>query len=170
MSSSLFVRCLATDGPPIRVTQPSGLTHIPCAAHRGMRLADTVFLTMPVALLQVWLGMHCSRPGMHCRVFLGHQSFNILLLISIIASIIGAPPPQARLAKSYQQLAYAPLAIYACGRSEHPLGCKHMLVLCLRYDTGSCAISTADDFQCVCSMHLLDAFQDLGRLIAMKKL
>ena len=60
-------------------------------ARRGMRLADTVFLSMPVALLQVWLGMRCSHPGMHCRVFLGHQSFNILLLVSIIASIIGMP-------------------------------------------------------------------------------
>ena len=65
----------------------SGAHRVAC---RGMRLADTVFLTMPVALLQVWLGMRCSRPGMHCRIFLGHQSFNILLLISIVASIIGA--------------------------------------------------------------------------------
>jgi hypothetical protein len=61
-------------------------------SRRGMRLADTVFLTMPVALLQVWLGMRCSRPGVHCHIILGHHNFNILMLVSIIASIIGARP------------------------------------------------------------------------------
>lgn len=30
---------------------------------RGMRLADTIFLTLPVALLQTWIGMRCSHPG-----------------------------------------------------------------------------------------------------------
>lgn len=29
----------------------------------GMRLADTIFLTLPVALLQTWIGMRCSHPG-----------------------------------------------------------------------------------------------------------
>ncbi len=101
----------------ISVLDVGYMTHI--AMRRGMRLADTVFLTMPVALLQVWLGMHCSRPGMHCRVFLGHQSFNILLLISIVASIIGAPPPQACLPQSDQQLARAPCASPACAGNEH---------------------------------------------------
>ena len=55
-----------------------------------MRLADTVFLTVPVALLQTFLGMRCSAPGQRCHIILGHHHFNILLLVSIIASLIGA--------------------------------------------------------------------------------
>lgn len=34
---------------------------------RGMRMADTIFLTLPVALLQTWIGMRCSDPGYETR-------------------------------------------------------------------------------------------------------
>lgn len=39
---------------------------------RGMRLADTVFLTLPVALLQTWIGMRCSHPGCAPRQLFVH--------------------------------------------------------------------------------------------------
>lgn len=45
----------------ISVLDVGYMTHI--AMRRGMRLADTVFLTLPVALLQTWIGMRCSHPG-----------------------------------------------------------------------------------------------------------
>ena len=96
-------------------------------SRRGMRLADTVFLTMPVALLQVWLGMRCSRPGEHCHIILGHHNFNILMLVSIIASIIGA-----------QMQSTAPV----CVRSVYPRAAMHCqaegAVHCMPYAPLNC--------------------------------
>ena len=43
---------------------------------RGMQLVDTIFLTLPVATLQAYIGMSCSAPGSACP---GREGFDILL-------------------------------------------------------------------------------------------
>lgn len=52
-----------------------------------MRLVDTVFLTLALSILQVYIGMHCSRPDTFCR---GREGFDLVLCLSVIGSLVGS--------------------------------------------------------------------------------
>ena len=52
---------------------------------RGMQLVDAIFLALPVATLQCYIGMSCSAPGAVCP---GHEGFDILLFVGVLGSII----------------------------------------------------------------------------------
>jgi hypothetical protein len=54
---------------------------------RGMRLVDTVFLTLSVASLQCYIGMRCSSEFIHCE---GREGFDAWLAISVSACMISA--------------------------------------------------------------------------------
>lgn len=49
------------------LTKHSRPTSLLSGACSGLRMADTIFLTLPVALLQTWIGMRCSHPGCGAR-------------------------------------------------------------------------------------------------------
>ena len=51
---------------------------------RGMQLVDTIFLTLPVATLQAYIGMSCSAPGSACP---GREGFDILLFFAVAGAI-----------------------------------------------------------------------------------
>lgn len=51
---------------------------------RGMQLVDTVFLTLPMATLQAYIGMACSSPANVCP---GRDGFDILLFFAVAGSI-----------------------------------------------------------------------------------
>ncbi|GMH36591.1 hypothetical protein BSKO_04464 [Bryopsis sp. KO-2023] len=54
---------------------------------RGMRLVDTVFLTLVLSILQVYIGMHCSKPETYCQ---GREGFDMVLCLSVIGSLVGS--------------------------------------------------------------------------------
>lgn len=54
---------------------------------KGMRLVDTVFLSLAMAGLQVYIGMACTAPGATCP---GRRGFDGMLVVSILASIISS--------------------------------------------------------------------------------
>ena len=55
---------------------------------RGMRLADSCFLTLGVNILQVYVGMRCGRPDVFC---LHHRKgFDAWLCVGIVSSLIGS--------------------------------------------------------------------------------
>ena len=54
---------------------------------KGMRLVDTVFLSLAMAGLQVYIGMACTAPGATCP---GRRDFDGMLVVSILASIISS--------------------------------------------------------------------------------
>ncbi|KAK3248052.1 hypothetical protein CYMTET_42469 [Cymbomonas tetramitiformis] len=54
---------------------------------RGMRLVDTVFLTLSIATLQVYIGIKCSDPELMCR---GREGFDVWLLFSTLSCIVSA--------------------------------------------------------------------------------
>ena len=51
---------------------------------RGMQLVDTVFLTLPMATLQAYIGMSCSNPANACP---GRDGFDTLLFFAVVGSI-----------------------------------------------------------------------------------
>ncbi len=53
---------------------------------RGMRLADTVFLTLGVCLLQVYIGMRCVHQTTSCMYHV-HGGFDWITCASIVASL-----------------------------------------------------------------------------------
>jgi hypothetical protein len=53
---------------------------------RGMRLADTVFLTLGVCLLQVYIGMRCVHQSASCMYHM-RGGFDWITCASIIASL-----------------------------------------------------------------------------------
>jgi len=54
---------------------------------RGMQLVDTVFLTLPVATMQAYIGMACSSPDIVCP---GRSGFDILLFLAVAGAITSA--------------------------------------------------------------------------------
>ena len=54
---------------------------------RGMQLVDTVFLILPVATLQAYVGMACSSPDAYCR---GRSGFDVLLFLAVFGAITSA--------------------------------------------------------------------------------
>ena len=52
--------------------------HVVWCACSGLRMADTIFLTLPVALLQTWIGMRCSHPG--CAASTRHSIYGAIAL------------------------------------------------------------------------------------------
>ncbi|CAG9460075.1 unnamed protein product [Pedinophyceae sp. YPF-701] len=54
---------------------------------KGMRFADTVLLTMPVAVLQTYIGMACRSPDVECA---GRTGVDVLLGLGISASMVAA--------------------------------------------------------------------------------
>ena len=54
---------------------------------RGMQLVDTVFLILPVATLQAYVGMACSSPDIVCP---GRTGFDILLFLAVFGAITSA--------------------------------------------------------------------------------
>ena len=60
-----------------------------CAGdHRGMRLADSCFLTLGVNILQIYVGIRCGRPDIVCRYH--HPGFDFWLCLGIVSSLIGS--------------------------------------------------------------------------------
>ena len=51
---------------------------------RGMQLVDTVFLILPVATLQAYVGMACSSPESQCP---GRNGFDALLFLAVLGAI-----------------------------------------------------------------------------------
>lgn len=51
---------------------------------RGMQLVDTIFLTLPMATLQAYIGMTCSSPANVCP---GRDGFDVLLFFAVAGSI-----------------------------------------------------------------------------------
>jgi hypothetical protein len=51
---------------------------------RGMQLVDTVFLILPVATLQAYVGMSCSSPESQCP---GRNGFDALLFLAVLGAI-----------------------------------------------------------------------------------
>ena len=51
---------------------------------RGMQLVDTIFLTLPMATLQAYIGMACSSPDTVC---MGREGFDSLLFFAVAGSI-----------------------------------------------------------------------------------
>ena len=51
---------------------------------RGMRLMDSVFLTMSVAMLQVYVGMRCTNTAQAC---LAHRGFDLVLCLGVVGSL-----------------------------------------------------------------------------------
>jgi hypothetical protein len=56
----------------------------------GMQLVDTVFLTLPVATLQAYIGMACSSPDVICP---GRSGFDII--VGWLA-VVGLDPDKGR--------------------------------------------------------------------------
>jgi|TARA_B110000977_G_scaffold182847_1_gene244903 hypothetical protein len=54
---------------------------------RGMQLVDTVFLLLPVATLQAYVGMKCSSPDLTCP---GRSGFDALLFCAVLGAITSA--------------------------------------------------------------------------------
>ena len=54
---------------------------------RGMQLVDTVFLLLPVATLQAYVGMKCSSPELVCP---GRSGFDALLFLAVLGAITSA--------------------------------------------------------------------------------
>ena len=54
---------------------------------RGMQLVDTVFLLLPVATLQAYVGMKCSSPELVCP---GRSGFDTLLFLAVLGAITSA--------------------------------------------------------------------------------
>ena len=54
---------------------------------RGMQLVDTVFLILPAATLQAYVGMACSSPDIVCP---GRTGFDILLFLAVFGAITSA--------------------------------------------------------------------------------
>ena len=52
---------------------------------RGMRLVDTVFLTLSMCGLQAYIGISCSNPNSHCP---GRVGFDPVLSLSIVCSLV----------------------------------------------------------------------------------
>ena len=52
---------------------------------RGMRLVDTVFLTLSMCGLQAYIGISCSNPDSHCP---GRTGFDPVLSLSIMCSLV----------------------------------------------------------------------------------
>jgi hypothetical protein len=52
-----------------------------------MRLTETIFFSLPMAALNMYIGMRCTRENLPCG---GDHGFNIGLLVSIVSSIAGA--------------------------------------------------------------------------------
>lgn len=52
---------------------------------RGMRLVDTVFLTLSMCGLQAYIGISCTNPGSHCP---GRIGFYPILSLSIACSLV----------------------------------------------------------------------------------
>ncbi|KAK9866535.1 hypothetical protein WJX84_010315 [Apatococcus fuscideae] len=55
---------------------------------RGMRLADSCFLTLGVNILQIYVGIRCGRPDIVCRYH--HPGFDFWLCLGIVSSLIGS--------------------------------------------------------------------------------
>ena len=51
---------------------------------RGMQLVDTIFLTLPMATLQAYIGISCSSPTSVCP---GREGFDMLLFLAVAGSI-----------------------------------------------------------------------------------
>ena len=54
---------------------------------RGMQLVDAVFLTLPVATLQAYIGMACSSPDIVCP---GRDGFDVLLFLAVCGAVTSA--------------------------------------------------------------------------------
>jgi len=54
---------------------------------KGMRLVDTVFLSLAMSGLQAYIGMACSSPEAKCP---GRVGFDGILMVSIVASLLSA--------------------------------------------------------------------------------
>lgn len=54
---------------------------------RGMQLVDTVFLLLPVAILQAYVGIVCSSPELTCP---GRNGFDALLFCAVLGAITSA--------------------------------------------------------------------------------
>ena len=54
---------------------------------RGMQLVDAVFLLLPVATLQAYVGMKCSSPELVCP---GRSGFDALLFLAVLGAITSA--------------------------------------------------------------------------------
>ena len=54
---------------------------------RGMQLVDAVFLLLPVATLQAYVGMKCSSPELSCP---GRSGFDALLFLAVLGAITSA--------------------------------------------------------------------------------
>jgi hypothetical protein len=54
---------------------------------RGMQLVDTVFLLLPVATLQAYVGMACSGPRLECP---GRDGFDAWLFFAVVGAITSA--------------------------------------------------------------------------------
>ena len=54
---------------------------------RGMQLVDAVFLLLPTATLQAYVGMKCSSPELTCP---GRSGFDALLFLAVLGAITSA--------------------------------------------------------------------------------
>ena len=57
---------------------------------RGMRLADTLFLTLGIACLQVYVGMRCSSAAAGSCMYTPLHGFDWLLAASVATSLASA--------------------------------------------------------------------------------
>lgn len=65
-------------------TKPPKLLWAGCG--RGMRLVDTVFLTLAAAALQAYVGMRCGKGNAACAHRSGFDPFIFLSVVSALAS------------------------------------------------------------------------------------
>ena len=85
---------------------------------RGMRLADTLFLTLAVACLQIHAGMRCASPIPDSCMFRPVHGFDWVLAASVAASLASSALCFVGLEMNDHRQACSPCASQSCEKGD----------------------------------------------------